>query len=177
MAAARCSRSTRAKPRPWPALSRANRIEPISPNGEKMACKSLVVVLGDRFPTSSVVTVIPPLRGALPSGVTSSHSDALPCGVNAGDYLVAVASRRTLREAIAAVNGPVAPRLERDLSGLATLSADSRVHVSGGTAVASAIASAVATAAALRLAGSATAGAPLWLIGEAAAGVKLLVIR
>jgi len=91
-----------------------------------------------------------------------------------GLSLVSAANRCTLGEAIAAVNGPVTPRFEWNLSVLAALGANSRVHVAYRTGIASAIALATV---ALRLAGGAATRATPGLIGEASGGVVLLVIN
>ena len=85
--------------------------------------------------------------------------------------LVAAAGRGcVLRVAVAAVNGAISPRRERDFCVLATLGANSGVHLTGGPASVT-----TATLAALRLAGRATGSATLRLIGEAATSVVLLI--
>src|SRR5450830_1103295 len=78
-----------------------------------------------------------------------------------------------------AVNRPVAPRLERDLSFLATLGTHGREHLplsSRTKAAAAAAAKAAAAAACLVLLSGRTAlRAPAGLIGEALAGVEFLL--
>jgi len=118
-------------------------MESISPKAEKTVCKSLAVVLGDRFPTSSVVTGIPPLPGVLQHwDIDAPASDAPYRGLWAmagGSSLVAAANRRSLGEALPAVHRPVSPRFERDLGALAALGTDNRVHLARGRAVTAAV--------------------------------------
>src|SRR5450756_971725 len=77
-----------------------------------------------------------------------------------------------------AVNRPVAPRLERDLSFLATLGTHGREHLplsSRTKAAAAAAAKAAAAACLVLLSGRTALRAPAGLIGESLTGVEFLL--
>jgi hypothetical protein len=91
---------------------------------------------------------------------------------------ISFSSLPTLRKAIAAVHGTVAPGLERDLRGLAALAADRAEHLARTAAAAAPAATAAATESApAATAAAAATPAARGLLRRAARGTTLGLVR